>query len=101
MANADIVLNTSQPIVVVEPTAAEASVPSEPTIAVSIYCTAVCITCSAMVGHARLHIRAKVANDSLCLCIFISKSHILSNLTENGNSLDYLIIRRSALIQAE
>ena len=26
--------------------------PSEPTIAVSIYCTAVCMSCSSIVGHA-------------------------------------------------
>ena len=43
---------TSQFIVVVEPTAAVAAVPSEPTIAVSTYCTAVYISCSSMVGHA-------------------------------------------------
>ena len=35
------------------PTAAVASVPREPTIAVSAYCTAVCSNCSSMVGHAR------------------------------------------------
>ena len=42
----------SQPTVVVAPTAAMAFVPRLPTMAVSIYCTAVCISCSSMVGHA-------------------------------------------------
>lgn len=35
------------------PTAAVACVPMEPTIAVSMYCTAVCIRCSSIVGQAR------------------------------------------------
>ena len=43
----------SQFTVVVDPTAAVAAVPSAPTMAVSIYCTAVCISCSSMVGPAR------------------------------------------------
>ena len=43
----------SQLTVAVEPTAAVACVPRVPTIAVSIYWTAVCINCSSMVGHAR------------------------------------------------
>ena len=46
-------LPISQFTVVVEPTAAVAEVPKEPTIAVSMYCTAVCMSCSSMVGHAR------------------------------------------------
>ena len=37
-------------------TAAVAFVPSEPTIAVSTYCTAVSRSCSSTVGHARYHI---------------------------------------------
>ena len=49
---AEIVLPTSQLTVVVEPTAAVAAVPSAPTMAVSIYCTAVCISCSSIVGQA-------------------------------------------------
>ena len=44
---------TSQPTVTVEPTAAVAWVPMEPTIAVSIYCTAVSISSCSMVGQAR------------------------------------------------
>ena len=46
----------SQPTVVVAPTAAIASVPRLPTMAVSMYCTAVCISCSSMVGQARARI---------------------------------------------
>ena len=43
----------SQLTVVVEPTAAVAEVPREPTMAVSIYCTRVAVSCSSMVGQAR------------------------------------------------
>ena len=50
---ADSELPTNQPTVLVEPTAADACVPSEPTMAVSTYCTAVCISCSSMVGNAK------------------------------------------------
>ena len=50
---AEIELPISQFTVVVEPTAAVAWVPRLPTMAVSIYCTAVCISCSSMVGQAR------------------------------------------------
>ena len=53
MPKAETVLPISQLTVVVEPTAAVAEVPREPTMAVSIYCTAVCISCSSMVGQAR------------------------------------------------
>ena len=53
MLSAETELPISQLTVLVAPTAAVACVPSEPTIAVSIYCTAVCISCSSMVGHAR------------------------------------------------
>lgn len=49
---ADTVAPTNQLTVPVEPTAAVASVPREPTMAVSIYCTAVCISCSSIVGQA-------------------------------------------------
>ena len=49
---AEIVQMMSQLIVVVAPTAAVAAVPSAPTMAVSIYCTAVCMSCSSIVGHA-------------------------------------------------
>ena len=59
---------TSQFIVVVEPTAAVADVPSDPTIAVSIYCTAVCISCSSMVGHARVIITGSI----LIILLFFS-----------------------------
>ena len=50
---AETVLPTSQLTVTVLPTAAVAAVPSEPTIAVSTYCTAVWISCSSIVGQAR------------------------------------------------
>ena len=53
---ADTMPPTSQPTVVVAPTAAVASVPREPTMAVSMYCTAVCISCSSIVGQARARI---------------------------------------------
>ena len=43
---AETVLPISQLTVTVLPTAAVAAVPSEPTIAVSMYCTAVWISCS-------------------------------------------------------
>ena len=58
--SAEIVEFTSQFIVTVEPTAAVAEVPKVPTIAVSIYCTAVCISCSSIVGRAKVSIRVKV-----------------------------------------
>jgi len=57
---AEIVLPMSQFTVVVDPTAAVACVPSEPTIAVSMYCTAVCISCSSMVGQASAHMTAVI-----------------------------------------
>ena len=53
---AETVLPTSQDTVPVAPTAAVAWVPREPTMAVSIYCTAVCISSSSMVGQARAKI---------------------------------------------
>ena len=53
-ATAEMVLPISQLTVVVAPTAAVASVPREPTLAVSIYWTAVCKSCSSIVGHARV-----------------------------------------------
>ena len=43
----------NQPTVTVEPTAAVASVPMEPTMAVSIYWTAVSINSCSIVGQAR------------------------------------------------
>lgn len=52
MPSAEIVLPISQLTVLVAPTAAVACVPREPTIAVSIYCTAVCSSCSSIVGQA-------------------------------------------------
>ena len=51
-----MVLLISQLTVEVAPTAAVACVPREPTMAVSMYCTAVCISCSSMVGQARVRI---------------------------------------------
>ena len=47
---------TSQLTVDVAPTAAVAGVPREPTMAVSIYCTAVRSNSSSMVGHANAKI---------------------------------------------
>ena len=64
MLSADTVLLTSQLTVVVAPTAAVAYVPSEPTMAVSIYCTAVCISCSSMVGHASARITPIILQSS-------------------------------------
>ena len=52
---------TSQFTVEVAPTAAVACVPSEPTMAVSIYCTAVWSSCSSMVGHASVMITEIIA----------------------------------------
>ena len=52
MPRAEMELPTSHPTVLVAPTAAVAWVPREPTMAVSIYCTAVCMACSSMVGQA-------------------------------------------------
>ena len=60
----------SQLMVVVAPTAAVAVVPKEPTMAVSIYWPAVCITCSTIVGQARATIIAKVPKDSFFLISF-------------------------------
>ena len=65
----------SQPTVVVAPTAAMALVPRLPTIAVSIYCTTVCISCSSMVGHARARMMRIV-----CLSRFLNQFRIM-NLT--------------------
>ena len=53
-----------QPTVLVAPTAAVASVPSAPTMAVSMYCTSVCISSSSMVGHARAKITGSMAQRS-------------------------------------
>ena len=61
----------SQPTVVVAPTAAMAFVPRLPTIAVSIYCTAVCISCSSMVGHASARMTRMV-----CLSRFLNQLRI-------------------------
>ena len=63
--SAESELLTSQLTVLVAPTAAVALVPSEPTIAVSIYCTAVCISCSSMVGHASVRMTASMAVSGL------------------------------------
>lgn len=52
MPQAEMMQMMSQLMVVVAPTAAVAAVPSEPTMAVSMYCTAVCMSCSSIVGHA-------------------------------------------------
>ena len=50
---AEMELFTSQLTVVVAPTAAVAWVPRLPTMAVSMYWTAVCKSCSSMVGQAK------------------------------------------------
>ena len=55
---------TSQPMVVVVPTAAMACVPRVPTMAVSIYWTADCMICSSMVGHASSRIVRRTARAS-------------------------------------
>ena len=51
------------------PTAAVAWVPKVPTMAVSIYCTAVCISSSSMVGHARVKIRASMFLSNLLFIV--------------------------------
>ena len=53
MPRAENVPPMSQFMVAVAPTAAVAAVPSEPTMAISIYCTAVSTSSSSMVGAAR------------------------------------------------
>ena len=58
-------LPTSQDTVEVAPTAAVACVPRDPTMAVSMYCTAVCISCSSMVGQARERMTAIISLLSL------------------------------------
>ncbi len=63
---AEIMPKTSHPTVLVAPTAAVARAPRAPTMAVSMYCTAVCITCSTMVGQAKPKMMAARARDS-CL----------------------------------
>ena len=61
MLIAETVLPISQFTVLVAPTAAVALVPKTPTIPVSIYCTAVCISCSSIVGHAREKITGSIS----------------------------------------
>ena len=70
MLKAEIELPMSQFTVVVAPTAAVAWVPKDPTMAVSIYWTAVCISCSSMVGQARAMIVRIMALLSLKGCFF-------------------------------
>jgi len=60
-----MVLMTSQFTVVVAPTAAMASVPKEPTMAVSMYCTAVRMTSSRMVGHAKENITGSIFHEKM------------------------------------
>ena len=57
-------LLTSHPTVLVAPTAAVAWVPREPTMAVSMYCTAVCIVCSSIVGQARATMTGSMPRDA-------------------------------------
>ena len=71
---ADTVLFTSQLTVLVAPTAAVAVVPSAPTMAVSIYCTAVCISCSSMVGQASERMTPAMARRGLSRNFFIRTS---------------------------
>ena len=73
-ASAEVVEFRSQLMVVVEPTAAVACVPSAPTIAVSMYCTAVFISCSSMVGHARPRITPIRLRSRLCICLCCMES---------------------------
>lgn len=60
MPRAEMLLLTSQLMVVVQPTAAVAWVPSTPTIAVSMYCTAVYISCSNIVGQASVKMTGSI-----------------------------------------
>ena len=71
MQMAETVLPMSQLTVVVDPTAAVAAVPSEPTIAVSMYCTAVPRSCSNIVGHAKAKIMGTVCHGNQSLKRFI------------------------------
>ena len=71
MLIAEIVLPISQFTVLVAPTAAVALVPRTPTIPVSIYCTAVCISCSSIVGHAREKITGSICRVSLSINLFL------------------------------
>ena len=64
----EMVLPMSQFTVLVAPTAAVAWVPREPTMAVSMYWTAVCISCSSMVGHARVKITESMDRSNKCMC---------------------------------
>ena len=67
--SADNVLLTSQLTVLVAPTAAVALVPSEPTMAVSIYCTAVCMSCSSMVGQASVRMTGNMDRSGFLRCM--------------------------------
>ena len=67
--SAESELLTSQLTVLVAPTAAVALVPSEPTIAVSMYCTAVCMSCSSMVGHASVRMTPSMAVSGFLRCM--------------------------------
>ena len=62
---ADTTLPIIQLTVDVAPTAAVAAVPREPTMAVSIYCTAVWVSCSSMVGQARVKMAASMVRSNL------------------------------------
>ena len=66
---AEKVLPTNHAMVLVAPTAAVAWVPREPTMAVSMYWTAVCMTCSTMVGQASVMIVAAVVQAACCLSL--------------------------------
>ena len=74
---AEMVLITSQLTVVVAPTAAVACVPRDPTIAVSIYCTAVRMISSRIVGHANVKITGSISQEKMRrFCKFIEPSPI-------------------------
>ena len=68
---AEIVLPISQLTVLVAPTDAVALVPKTPTIAVSIYCTAVCMNCSSIVGHASAKITGNICLEVYSFVFFV------------------------------
>ena len=74
---AEMVLFTSQFTVLVAPTAAVAWVPREPTMAVSIYCTAVCISSSSIVGHASTNIWGSICQGRACFDVRIIENLVL------------------------
>ena len=83
---AEMVLPISQLTVLVAPTAAVAWVPIAPTMAVSIYCTAVCISSSSMVGHASVRMVGTIPQGRKERFVFSMKSshHFFCIIRQNN-----------------